>query len=418
MTTRFAKPSRKLRRPARGPHAQPRHGTILPGLVVGLVVTICCLALVLDKLWLDAASTELRTASEAAAFAAARELIQDDLLCEDYDSEERIQAARSRAVEVAWENRVADHPVELDGSPEGDVRFGRLVYDSDSGRTRFLQTDQTPRTVIVTSCCLRSRGNPVALWFRGITKHGSGNAVSRAEVTADNQIVGVRPFDGVPVPALPLAILECDSTGQRTDTWENRITLRNGADNYRFNAETGTVEGGQDGIPEISLHSKKKDESAIQANVQLVDLNTDLRTDPLLEQFEVGWTAEALKDFDGELNLHVGAKWITSLAALDWDHAAGLEQLIGQPRICLLYSDLQPTGDQGYGKLQAVKLVAGRIMAVRCLEDGQHVLTFQPTVLTTRTAVLANACDEAVELSPAEQKLLENPYIYKLHLTR
>lgn len=411
MTTRFVRPSRR-RKP------QPRTGTILPGVVVALIVTICCLALVLDKLWLDAASTELRTASEAAAFAAARELVHDHLLCEDYDSEERIKAARRRALEVAWENPVAGQPVELDATPEGDIRFGRLVYDSDAGRMRFLQTEQNPRTVVVTSCRLRSRGNPVALWFRGITKQGTGNAVSRAEVTAENQIVGVRPFQGVPVPALPLAILECDPTGQRADTWENQIVLRNGADNYRFNAEMGSVEPGQDGIPEIHLHSKKKDESAFEANVQLVDLNTDLRTDPLLQQFEEGWTADALEEFDGELHLDTEGRWMTSLAALDWDHAGGLEQLIGQPRICLLYSDMLPTGDEGYGKLRAVKLVAGRIMAVRCEDEGQHVLIFQPTVLTTRTAVLANARDEAVDLSPAEQKLLENPYIYKLHLTR
>ncbi|MCA9070059.1 MAG: hypothetical protein KDA84_14100, partial [Planctomycetaceae bacterium] len=146
------------------PPSSRRAGTILPGILVGLVVMICCLALVLDKLWMDAATTELRTASEAAAFAAARELIQDDLLCEDYDSQERMKAARERALEVAWENPVAGQPVELDATPDGDIRFGQLVCDSDSGRTRFLQTVQKPRTVVVTSCRLRSRGNPVALW--------------------------------------------------------------------------------------------------------------------------------------------------------------------------------------------------------------------------------------------------------------
>jgi hypothetical protein len=93
----------------------------LPGLVVALVVTLCAVALVLDRLWLDAATAELRTASDAAAMAAAGELIHDDLLKETYDSTERIEAARQRAKDVAGQNLVAGEPVELDASPDGDV---------------------------------------------------------------------------------------------------------------------------------------------------------------------------------------------------------------------------------------------------------------------------------------------------------
>jgi hypothetical protein len=239
-----------------------------------------------------------------------------------------------------------------------------------------------------------------------------------SEATADNRILGVRPFEGVPVPALPLAILKSDPTGQRVDTWDLQIGLRLGVDEYRFNPDTGSIEAGSDGIPEIHLHGKKTDESATDSNVQLVDLNTDLRTRPLLEQLEIGWTEEDLEEFGGELLFHAGSNWLTSLARLDGDHAAGFEQLIGQPRICLLYSGLDPAGSEGFGKLQAVDLVAGRIMAVQHDGQGQHVLVFQPTVLTTRTAVLADTVMDVSSRSASEQKLLENPYIYKLYLTR
>ena len=383
----------------------------MPGLAVALVVAICLLALVLDKLWLDAARTELCTSAEAAALAAARELVHEDLLSEEDDPADRIQSARRRAAEAAWKNSVAGRPVELDSSPGGDIRFGRLVVDPDSGVTRFLQAEVNPRTARVTASRQRSRGNPIALWFRGITGHAEGDAVYRAEASVNNQILGVKPFAGVSVPALPLAILECDLTGNRTDTWEAQIIHRQGQDAYRFNEETGQVEPGQDGIPEIHLHSKKDEESATEANLQLIDLNTGLRTGPLLEQFETGWTAKCLKECGGELVFHSGSVWLTSLAALDEDHADGLKRLIGKPRICLLYADLEPAGKGGYGKLRVVNLIAARIMAVDCI-DGRHVIVLQPTVLTTRTAVLTNTH------SPQKQKLLENPYIYKLHLTR
>jgi hypothetical protein len=217
---------------------------------------------------------------------------------------------------------------------------------------------------------------------------------------------------------LPLAILKCDPSGLRSDTWESHIVNRCGCDEYRFNEETNVVECGKDGIPEIELHSKQNDETALEANVQLVDLNSELRTQKLLEQFQNGWTSEDLEDFGGELVFHPGSHWMTSSATIDGDHAGALEQIVGQQRICLLYTELLPSGTDGYGNLRATDLVAGRIMAVRHNSDGQHVLVFQPTVVTTKTAVLAEGLIDLAALSPAERKLLENPYIYKLHLTR
>ncbi len=277
---------------------------------------------------------------------------------------------------------------------------------------RFLQTTNDPRTVKVRCSRERSRGNPIALFFRGITGHGRGDACSQSAVTANNQILGVRPFDGVSVPALPLAILKSDPSGLRADTWENHIINHCGCDDYRYNQETNTVEQGRDGIPEIELHSKKNDESALDANVQLVDLNTDLRTKELLEQFETGWTADALEDFGGEIVFHPGTHWMTSSATIVGDHAFALEQLIGEPRICLLYSELLPSGNDGYGNLRVTDLVAGRIMAVRHNSDGRHVLVFQPTVLTTKTAVLAESLMDLTALIACGTKTLGKP----LHL--
>ncbi len=395
-----------------------RAGTILPGVLAALMVGMALIALVLDRLWLDAATSELRTSSEAAALAAARELVTDDILCTNHNPADLINAARERAGDAAWQNRVAGQRVDLDTSPMGDIQFGQLVADPDTGRVRFLQTTVHPRTVRVVSRRNRNRGNPIALWFRDLTGFGQGNAQSLAEVTANNQILGVRPFDGVYVPALPLAILACDSTGRRTDTWEHQIQNQNGPDEYRINPETGAVEQGQDGIPEIHLHSMSQEENVWDANVQLVDLNTDLRTDPLLEQFQNGWSEDSLKEFGGELRLYPESQWMTSLAAFDRDHANGLESLIGTPRICLLYSGLDSSGNEGFGKMEAVNFVAGRIMSVECHEKNQHVFVFQPSVLTTRTAVLAEEKMDLNRLSADEHKSLENPYIYKLHLTR
>jgi hypothetical protein len=219
------------------------------------------------------------------------------------------------------------------------------------------------------------------------------------------------------VPALPLAIRRSGTQGER-QAWDTAVDAKLGSDAYRYDPETGAVESGSDGLPEILLVSKASDEETTDANVHLVDLGTDLRSDPLLAQIADGWTPEALADFGGALLFHEGPQTLRSAAVLGTDVGWGLEQVVGECRVCLLYDECQATGSRGYGSVRAVGLVAGRVMAVQNSDDGSCRVVFQPGVLATRTAVLAEGESPAGDgLGDAERRLLENPYVYKLHLT-
>lgn len=381
-----------------------RRGITTPAVAFALIVLLCALALVLDRVWLDTAKTELSTASEAAALAAAGELANDETLKSKPDWASRIVVARRKAEAVAAANPVAGDPVALRAE---DVRIGRWVHNRDENTFHFLDTNVHPKSVMVTGQRTRSRNNPVALFLRNLTGHHSADVTTPVEASVDNRVIAVRPFDGGSVPAFPLAIYESDP-GDRVDTWQRQIEQKLGQDNYGFNPETKQVTREPDGLPEIILHSRKRDEEATESNIQLIDLNTNLRTDPLVYQIKTGWTKHHLKQWGGELPVK-GNTQFTSWADINDDISPVLRKRVGEPRICLLYSSVAENGRQGFGRLTATRLVAGRIMAVRRTDDNGCEIVLQPAVVSTRTAVLSTF---------VKRPDLENPYIYKIHLTK
>lgn len=379
---------------------------------------MCGLALIVDRLWLDAADLELTTAAESAALAAARELAGDDLLRPQADPADRFQAARDKAAWIAGQNLVAGQPVTINADPQGDVRLGRLVLDEHERKVRFEESDENPTTAVVTAQRTRRTNNPVGLFVAGLTGIPMGDVSSRVEATIDNRIVGVRPLVGAPVPALPLAIWWKDPTQQRRDTWEQQIDGRRGADNFGHDAVTGEVTRGSDGIPEIVLRSQSRDGNADNSNLLVLDIGTRLQGGDVARQFASGWSADDLADLDGELRVSPTSpeRFPASPKLTSHDRDA-LDNLIGEPRICLLYSDARPNGGSLLWQATCVRLVAIRVLAVRDGSNGSCELVAQPCVFATRTALLDQQTPYHTGLASDAATDHANPYIYKLQLT-
>ncbi|MGD9854443.1 MAG: hypothetical protein AB7U20_05765 [Planctomycetaceae bacterium] len=388
----------------------------MPAIVFAVLVVGLCAALVFDRLWLDMARIELRTAAEAAAFAAAGRLADDDRLRSGIDPAALLDAARAAAVGIAAENRVAGIPVRLVSTPGEDVRFGVVVDNPDTGEAVFLETEHDPSTIVVTAQAIRSRGNGVALFFRKLTGVAAGNVIGRAGVTIDNAVLGVRPLTSVGVPALPLGILEDDAASHREDTWERQIVQRQGGDRFGFDETSQHVTQAADGIPEITLTvagsaSQFSGTGAAQTqrspNCCIVDIGNGLSEENVRRQIAEGWTAEDLADLGGQFVMDGSPAPMRGSATMVADMLGGLERTIGQPRICVLYRYDGRSYTSGAEQLIATRLIAGRILSIDGEESGSVQLVFQPTVMTTPTAVLASA-GASVDA---------NPYIYKLHLT-
>lgn len=378
-----------------------RHGTLLPAIAIALLVAAGGIALVLNQLWLSAAQRELQGAADAAALAAAQAMTGEHLLLVEYDSEEQGRQVRQQAATVARRFRAAGQPIAVNPAPQQDVRCGRQVMNQRTGHTSFVETDRRPTSVIVRTHCDQQNGNPVALFMPYLTGQPTADLVAQAEASVSNQISGVRPLNQANVPAWPLAILE--SQGGALGDWLTNIEARTGDDVLSWDAESRQVKDESDGLPELVLRTGTRERPG---NVCLVDLGTQLHDQGLREQLREGWSWRQLQEFGSELSFAQGP--MTAAASSDFSGMPSEELLrqIGQSRIVLLYERLTPFEPGTVQPVQLTRLVAIRLL--RATRQGEELeLVVQPSIVSTRTAVL----------SRDEDRVLPNPYIYRMAIT-
>ncbi len=406
-----------------------RRGFLAPAALIALVVVVMATALTIDRLWIDNAHTELTTAAEAAALGGARTLATDDRLRDDFDPDSLVTGARRAAISIARENLVAGEAVILAPGADGDVRVGRLVNRDE--RTVFLETYHEPASVVVHAEHSRQRNNPVARFFDGWLDEQGADVAARAEATVDNRVVGFRPLNGVPVPALPLAILRASREASNVPTWERDIEQRLGSDNFGIDPETGDVLPEPDGIPEIVLRntspreqsadqpqrgtseepeSDPASEPANQTNAYAFVLNPRATMTEVEQQFRTGWEEADYPEGLDILRFDRGPLTFTALDSISGAVADALHAVTGQQRIVFLFDEVTP--GHGADQVSCVAAVAGRVMSIDPSASGGCEIIFQPTILTTRTAVL---CQETVTQGPPER--FANQYTYKLQLT-
>lgn len=380
----------------------PRRGTLLPAIALAILVVGTALALVVDRLWLDAARVELRTAAEAAALAAAGRLADDDRINLAVAPAELSAAARQAGMDAASDNRVAGAPLHFHNEADGEIRIGAMVSTAD-GEPLFLHTDELPTHVSVRAVKTRTIGNPVARLFH----RGGGDALSHVIARLDNRLLALRPFDGANAPVLPLSILESDPSGDRDDTWAVQIEAGAGGDRFRFNRHTQQVEPQPDGLPEILLHFQSPGGPADEANVHFIDVGNGLIEPQLARQIVSGWQSLDLAEFEGVFPAR-GGQTLHSTPRLSQASLEALAQTIGQQRIVMLHQGYADAGE-GRGRVTLTRLAAGRILAIESSSSGSPVIVLQPAVVSTRTALVDFDAEPAAEP--------ENPYIYKVYLT-
>jgi len=406
-------------------HAGPRSGFLAPAVVLALTAVLLMLALVIDRLWLQNASVEMDAAVESAALAACRTLVTDDHLRTNHFQFENLrQRARQQAAHSAAQNRIAGRKLRLhtDG---GSVRLGRLVNDPQTGRTgprRFLATAHRPTAVVVTARRSRENGNPVALFLRELSGVPSGDVSRRVMATVDNHVVGIRPLPGTPAPLWPFAIREsphnaAGDNGQ-TQTWNTHIDQRAGVDRFTYDETIREVRFEPDGIPEIILRSPVTDHQLNEptaGNVRLLEIGNGFRRDHLHRQLAHGVSASDVAAYSGELRIDTGPVSFTTYDEIPAEFHSQFQKLIGQCRMVWLYSEESSAGspqDDGVSRVTCRRLVAGRVMSLRC-SRGRCEIVFQPGTMTTRTAVLAKH-----SWPDSRRRRFENPYVYKLQLIR
>lgn len=401
-----------------------RNGWLAPIMALVLFVMLGLFALVLDRLWLDMATAEAQGVAESAALAAARELPSDDLLkVPAPNPDDRIERAKEVAINVAQLNTVAAQPLML-SADQGDIQFGSNLVVEDTGEIRFVESNYEVHSVRVVAQRTRTRRNPVALFFGGLTKLPEGDVAAMAEATISNQIVGLQTVSGARIPALPLAILARAPEGSSLQTWYDQIELRRGADRYGYDSAAQAVVSIQDGIPEIILTAPATGSEITTSNMRLFCIHGQQDGTTLEDEIRQGWGDQHLAQRDGRILLNNTSEYFPAAQSVPSGCLMALKEMIGQSRIVLLFQDEWATDTTGWGRIQSAGLVAGRIMAV-IEEDGQSPqIVFQPSVLATRCAMLASDLNDPGTTSSAaapvasSQAAPANKYIYQFKLTQ
>ena len=183
--------------------ATGRCGSLMPAIAFALLVVGAVAALVLNRLWVDAAEVELRKAAEAAALSAAGEYLGDHLLVQQPDYDQIALQAKRRAAALSLSNTVAGQPVEISlaDNGQGDIYFGYQYEDAETGQTTFLESNSQATGVVVRTYRYQRLGNPINLFVEAAGAQPQADALVYAEVSFDNVIDHFRPTYALPVPA-------------------------------------------------------------------------------------------------------------------------------------------------------------------------------------------------------------------------
>jgi Flp pilus assembly protein TadG len=133
-----------------------RRGAMLVLIAICLPLIVIMAAFAVDVAWMQLVRTELRTSTDAAARAGAKEL----------SLSQSTTTARQRAKDAAMRNLVAGDPLQL---ADNDVVFGKSVQANEASRFKFTAGGKSPNAVQVTG--QRTKGSltgPVDLLFAGV----------------------------------------------------------------------------------------------------------------------------------------------------------------------------------------------------------------------------------------------------------
>ena len=221
--------------PNRGRHH--RRGSISLAFLISLVVILGLIALAIDSTWTTHSYGELQLSCDAAALAAAGELVDEHRLyplAGEPATRDRLFAAAQTAQRVAAANPVAGAPLELElgtGRGNRDVTFGWLP----TATMPELEMQTGPRadafnSVIVHGELSQERGTELRLWFARVLGLPAVNVSAKSRATVDNQVYGFRHSLNHCVPLVPVAIAaSADLPANFADPFEVRIPAGRGS---------------------------------------------------------------------------------------------------------------------------------------------------------------------------------------------
>jgi Flp pilus assembly protein TadG len=324
-----------------------------------LVFMLALVALAIDVGYLLLARTELQNVADAAALAAAADLIPDSGgLTGTPDMSNEIATARNRAVQFAAANRVRNVAPVVDpntsNSSSGDVVIGYLANPSDPTENLNLAKLNQANAAQVRVRRTAGQNGEVNLFFARVL--GINSRAVEATATAALRTESFKSFktpeDGSNLPILPIVL--------KLDAWNDMLNGI-GPDSLGWDASRGLEHKG-DKVLEIELYP----DSTTPGNFGTVDIGTsDNSTSDIARQILNGVTKQDMQALpDGKLafnsNGELSLNGDTGVSASIQNE---LKAIIGQPRMIPIYKSVADPGDNATYTI--CQFVGVRVMAVK-----------------------------------------------------
>jgi Flp pilus assembly protein TadG len=336
-----------------------RRGAMIVLTAIMLVFFLGLAAFAIDIGIMLLARTELQNAADAAALAAAGDLIPDSGgLTGNPDMTGEIASARAKAVQFAGLNQVrTTAPVvnlNTANSTTGDVVIGYLSNPSDPTQSMSFSNMNLANAAQVTVRRIASENGEVALFFSKVLGVNSkpATATATAAIRTEGFTSFSAPSDGSNLGMLPIAL--------KLDTW-NSMLAGQGSDSYGWSSTKGVTNKG-DSVLEMDLFP----DSTTPGNFGTVDIGTtDNSTSDIARQVLYGISPQDMQalpngslgfDANGQLSLNGD----TGVSASIQNE---LRSIIGQPRMIPIYSTVANPGDNATYTI--VQFVGIRVMDVK-----------------------------------------------------
>lgn len=357
----------------RTPERCRRRGTILVLSALVLIALVSMVAFAVDIGYLFTVKTDLQKAADAAALAAAAELVDDEALGGTPDLTDEVASARGYAATYAAYNPVCQTSPTVDSV--GDVVVGNLTDFSDRNAPLTFTDPLSYNAVQVTVRRNSVRNGNAPLFFGRIFGATGAGLESTAVAALMNSFLGFQaPSDGGNLDILPFALDK--------DTWDD-LLAGGGNDDFRY--VSGAVSAGTDGVREVNLYPQSTGSPGNRGTVDIGGSNNS--TCDIARQILDGISPQDLVDLGKPLALddagHLALNGDTGISAGVKDELAAIK---GQPRIIPIFDTVTSPGNNAQYRI--VQFAGIRIMDVRL--TGSHCskrVIIQPAEVTVRGGI-------------------------------
>ena len=328
------------------PKSHDRRAVSFAMTAISIVMLLGMASLTVDVGMMYRARAEAQASADAAAMAGAWQLLDEDRLKGNAEMTTEIYAARLTAAQIASRNVIINTSpslsINFSNNTDGDIMIGYLS-DPDNNASETLSTANPDlfNTVRVRVRRDAAHGSPIDLFFAGVFGRLNADISAEAYASFKDGVVGYKVDDNTGnAELLPLAL--------KVDAWNDLLAgAFTSGDNWTYDAATGAVSPGPDGINELNIYPGGGANQLPSGNFGTVDIGSSSNsTADLSRQIRYGVSADDLDYFGGELML--GSDGTLQLSGDTGLSAALKDDLVaikGMPRAIPLFSSVTGPGN-------------------------------------------------------------------------